>query len=370
MDANVLIPRTSSPYAIPSATLQLTDGSRLYVPAHLLAKSERLSSLGRDGELQIDVSHDVAHVLVHYLFTNDYQCLRPKGSSPNQRLVAEFETSIRVYIAAREYKLPLLEELAKAEITKLGSEFRIPFLFDVVKKAYPHPNEKDTWLRQFLQSRLRTLFTDPKELLEWEPIPEEKPTTVSDILLKDLFQILRENLISDHKISNGIHPEYHSDTSQKEPVTAANKEQLELDESEEAQVAADAKITNGSVKHEVDAENGDWDATKHDVGLAKGEASIIRSDSYIDKSETNTSKSDDEATRNGVHTPVSKADSCEPQISKVEQPSNGVDLVVKPTEEKKDDKDFWGLSLKKKKKKKAAKPFVPESLHEVVTVKP
>ncbi|KAL7805629.1 hypothetical protein V8C26DRAFT_417559 [Trichoderma gracile] len=353
-----------SPYAVPSATLQLKDGSRFFVPAHLLAKSAKLSSLNKDGEFRFDIPHEVAHVIVHYLFTDDYQCLRAKGSSLNQSLVADFETSIRVYIAAREYKLPVLEELAKAEITKLGNEFRIPLVLHLVKKAYPNPIMDDTWLRQFLKSRLKSLFTNPNELLEWDILPEEKPMTIGDILLEDLIELLRESFNPGPKASNGVLHEPQEDTAQGNPVPAPKEEQLQPDEAEQDQVfVADAKVTIGPASLGGDAEEGKRNA-------ANGEVGIIRSHSDMVKSETNTSKSDDETTGNGVQTPVSKADSFEPEIVKVYQPSPGVDYVVKPTEEKKDEKDFWGLSLKKKKKKKAAKPFVPESLHEGVNVKP
>ncbi|EGR44147.1 uncharacterized protein TRIREDRAFT_112578 [Trichoderma reesei QM6a] len=359
-----------SPYTIPSITLKLKDGSRFYVPAHLLAKSEIFSFLNRDGELQLDIPHEVAHVLVHYLFTDDYQCLRAKGSSMNQSLAPDFDTSIRVYSAAQEYKLPRLQELAKAEITRLGNEFRIPLVFDLVRKAYPNPNMDDTWLRQFLRGRLRILFTDPKELLEWDPIPEAKPMTISDMLLEDLIELLQENLSSGHKTSDGLFHDSHEYTTQGTPAPALNEEQPQDTSEQAGGSVVDAKSTNGPARNEADAEDGEMDAAKHDVALAKGDVSIIRSHSDIVKSESNTSKSDDEVTRNGVQTPESKADSCEPEIVKVEQPSPGADHVAKPTEGKKDEKDFWGLTLKKKKKKKAPKPFVSESLPEGVTVKP
>lgn len=38
--------------------------------------------------------------------------LRPKGSSLNEELAAEFTASIRTYALSRDYELPSLEELA------------------------------------------------------------------------------------------------------------------------------------------------------------------------------------------------------------------------------------------------------------------
>ncbi|UKZ81687.1 hypothetical protein TrVFT333_009459 [Trichoderma virens FT-333] len=102
---------------------------------------------------------------------------------------------------------------------------------------------------------------------------------------------------------------------------------------------------------------------KNDVNLANNEDNMRKSDS-------NTSKSDDEITRNGAHTPVSKSGSCEPETPKGDHVINGLDNGAKATEDTKDEKDFWGLSLKKKKKKKAVKGLTAESLQEGVAVKP
>lgn len=349
--------KTSSPYAIPSVTLQLKDASRLYHPAHLLEKSHTLSSLDKGGVYHLDISHDVAHIFVNYLFTDTYQCLRSKGSSPNEKLVAEFLTSIHVYIAARDYKLLLLEELAQAEITKLGNEFRIPLVFDLVQEAYPNPNMDDTWFCQYLKSRLSILFTEPKELLEWDPSAEQRVATISDILLKNMLELLRENVISSHILTNGALNNAQKDPPKVNSVPEPSPEPLKSDDSEKAHTLAfELNSDHEPARSDVETKKSDFNASKNDVDIGKSDSS--------------TNKSDDEITRNGVQTPVSKSESCEPEISKGDHLVNEFEHGVKAPGEKKDEKDFWGLSLKKKKKKKKAiKGLVPESLQEGVTVK-
>ncbi|KAL7929773.1 hypothetical protein V8C35DRAFT_314752 [Trichoderma chlorosporum] len=384
-----------SPYATPSVTLQLKDASRLYLPAHLLSKSPKLSTSDEDGIYHLDIPHDVAHVLVHYLFTDTYQCLRPQGSSMNEQLVAEFLTSIRVYIIARDYQLPSLEELAQAEITRLGDEFRIPLIFDLVQKAYPNPSWNDKWLCQYLKGRLSILFKDPKELLEWDPVIEQQATTISDILLKNMLELLRENNVSSHKLTNGTHevadlPLAHSASGQSiEPLNSTRSEVMELitdkslvengatierdnnaDENSSSAERNDIRAGKDGVdpaKSGIDTEEIRIDTYENHVNLAKNDANLANEDNVIGKSNSNTSKSDDEATRNGIHTPASKSSSGEPDSSKGDPITNG--LGVKAVGDKKEEKDFWGLSLKKKKKKKAAKGLVPESLQEGVAVK-
>ncbi|KAL7905060.1 hypothetical protein GGI35DRAFT_461722 [Trichoderma velutinum] len=384
-----------SPYAAPSVVLQLKDASRLYVPAHLLVKSPQLSSLDEDGIYHLDMPHEVAHVVVHYLFTDTYQCLRPKGSSLNEKLIAEFLTSIRVYVVARDYKLSLLEELAKAEITRLGSEFRIPLVFNLVQEAYPHPSLDDTWLRQYIRNRLSILFTDPKELLEWDPAIEPKPTTISDILLKNMLELLRENIISSHKLSNGIRETSQAGLTQGgsdsvpvqkiEPLKSAESETIELHTDRGSvrdgiELKTSSNNTNESYistvkndfhtdKDDTGADKNGIDTNKNDTTLEKNDVDLVNDDNDMGKSDNTTTKSDDEMTRNGIHTPVSKSGSCEPDSPKGDNVINGLGQQVKVTEDKKDEKDFWGLSLKKKKKKKAAKGLIPESLQEGVAVK-
>lgn len=384
-----------SPYAAPSAVLQLQDASRLYVPAHLLVKSPKLSSPDENGIYHLDMPHEVAHVVVHYLFTDTYQCLRPKGSSQNEKLIAEFLTSIRVYIVARDYKLPLLEELAQAEIIRLGSGFRIPLVFDLVQEAYPHPSLDDTWLRQYLKSRLSILFTDPKELLEWDPALEPKTTTISDILLKNILELLRDNIISSHKLTNGTPEISQAGLIQEDSVPVKTIEPLKSAEPEPETIELDAdrgsvkngvevKTTSNNInesftstvgndihtdKNGIDTDKNGIDTNKIDTTLDKNGVDLVNDDNDMGKSDNTATKSDDELTRNGTHTPVSKSGSCEPESPKGDNVLNGLDQRVKGAEEKLEGKDFWGLSLKKKKKKKAAKGLIPEPLQEGVAVK-
>ncbi|KAH6952353.1 hypothetical protein BKA56DRAFT_242692 [Ilyonectria sp. MPI-CAGE-AT-0026] len=42
-------------------------------------------------------SFDAGHVMVHFLHTGTYQCLRPKGQSPQDKRAAEFTTNVRVF---------------------------------------------------------------------------------------------------------------------------------------------------------------------------------------------------------------------------------------------------------------------------------
>lgn len=333
---------TCSPYATPSATLQLKDASRLYVPAHLLTKSHKISSLYREDVYYLDVSHDVGHVLVHYLFTDTYQCLQSRGSSRNEKLIAEFTTSIHVYIAAREYGLSPLEELAKAEIMRLGDGFRIPEVFEIIQEAYPNPSTDDIWFCDYLKSRLNVLFINPKELIGWDLTAGAKLTTIGEILFRKLLELLQENIISSRNTAIEVLGIAYQDVSCADPGIES--------------VADPAKL-NGSTNDPILTTE------------LNGDAEPTRSDSETKKSEDTTNKSDHEIARNGILNSVPKIESFGPETSKGDILMNEIEQDIKGMEDKKNGNDFWGLGLKKKKKKKATKGLVPEPLQEGVTVK-
>ncbi|KAI1505997.1 hypothetical protein F5X99DRAFT_176979 [Biscogniauxia marginata] len=101
------------------------------------------------------------HVLVHYLFTSMYECLKPRGSSCYEKDAAEFATCVRVYAVARDYELPDLEGLARGEIEKLGNPLQVMEILDVLKHALPNLSVDDMWLRNYLKSLVRPFIDNP-----------------------------------------------------------------------------------------------------------------------------------------------------------------------------------------------------------------
>lgn len=113
----------NSPYAASIIELKLGDGTALKVPSFLLRKCPKLHTKIQTWTQIVsllEITQDIGHVLVHYLFTNTYQCLLPKGTA-HEKMCSEYRTAIRVYGWTRDYELSDLNELAKAEVIRLGS---------------------------------------------------------------------------------------------------------------------------------------------------------------------------------------------------------------------------------------------------------
>ncbi|KAI0173169.1 hypothetical protein GGR52DRAFT_375317 [Hypoxylon sp. FL1284] len=153
----------SSPYTGPHATLHFGDGPPLSVPTALIDKHPKLSSRCEwDTSLHLeDIPGNTGHVLVYHLLTDMYQCLEPKGSSPLEKIAAEFVTSVRVYTIAREYELFTLGTLAKGEVERLGRGLLVTQLLDMVMNAYSPSTADDPWFHTCLKSLIEPLMEHP-----------------------------------------------------------------------------------------------------------------------------------------------------------------------------------------------------------------
>ncbi|KAL6901618.1 hypothetical protein GGI43DRAFT_362518 [Trichoderma evansii] len=225
-----------SPYAFPSIALNFQGGSTLYISAHLLTQSHKLGSMVlQQNTLQFtDVSADSGHVLVHYLFTGTYQCLRPKKLSVQDGVAAEFLTSVRVYNVAQTYTLQPLVELAKDEIQKLGKNLRTTLIFDLVKDAYPSPRTDDIWLSTYLKAQLRLFLESPLKSLAEKKVEDQAAMSISDLLFKSMSEIYHEHTVSLHEGQSQAMGQASTNTAKE------SEEQASEDAEEQAAREADA----------------------------------------------------------------------------------------------------------------------------------
>jgi hypothetical protein len=145
--------------------------------------------------LRLDrVTSAVGHVLFYYLLTDTYQCLRPKGASRHEKIVDEITTGIRVYVAAREYELLPLQKFAEHEIRRLADELPFTLVLNLFQEFDLKPTAEDTWVSDYVQLGLKSLFENPRALLEYSD-PQVTPDVVSfsDIILKNLAELLAIN---------------------------------------------------------------------------------------------------------------------------------------------------------------------------------
>ncbi|UPL04233.1 hypothetical protein LCI18_015167 [Fusarium solani-melongenae] len=128
-----------SPYASELCTISFGDGKSLHVPRGLLCKVDHLFSGSKVAPAYkscfYEMSSKTGHVLIHFLISGVYQCLRPQGDSLEERRVSEFKTALDVYAAAESLQLPRLRDLARQEITRLGDNLTLPSIISAIEDS-------------------------------------------------------------------------------------------------------------------------------------------------------------------------------------------------------------------------------------------
>ncbi|KAI1464044.1 uncharacterized protein F4812DRAFT_444327 [Daldinia caldariorum] len=186
----------SSPYAGPHTTLRCADGLPFSVPTSLVNKFFWLNLPGLTHYF-INVPSDCGHVIVHYLFTGTYQCLKPEGASQQDRDIAEFTTCARVYKIAGDYLLFGLRNLTRDEMERLARRLQVTQLLDVMKDVHPTIKDTDIWLRHFLKSLVERLIDNP-----WIPILYESSqrlgnnTSIASVLVGTSIELCRAKLLT------------------------------------------------------------------------------------------------------------------------------------------------------------------------------
>ncbi|KAI1074995.1 hypothetical protein F5B20DRAFT_417150 [Whalleya microplaca] len=186
----------SSPYTAPYTTLYFGDGPPLSVPVALIDRHPTLSFRRRGMSLNLeDIPGDSGHIIVHYLFTGTYQCLKPKGSSPSEKRASEFATSVRMYTILQDYELPALKELVRGEMKRLGRGLPVTQLFNVMTDAHAAPKADDIWLRDYIKSLVEPLFEDPHTSLEDGALESpSQNSSLASVLLGAMIALCREKM--------------------------------------------------------------------------------------------------------------------------------------------------------------------------------
>ncbi|KAI1026675.1 hypothetical protein LB505_000887 [Fusarium chuoi] len=65
-----------------------------------------------------DYPFSVGHILIHYLITDQYQCLKPEGETEDERSCSELATAFKAHAAAVDLELPLSGDYSKLRVIR------------------------------------------------------------------------------------------------------------------------------------------------------------------------------------------------------------------------------------------------------------
>ncbi|KAK3402487.1 hypothetical protein B0T20DRAFT_474294 [Sordaria brevicollis] len=223
----------TSPYASPACNLPFA--SPMVVALDVLKnKAPKLYAAydSQDPELPT-ISEEVGHVIVHYLYTNKYESLKPQGADKLAKQIVELKTAIKVYIFARAYELPDLVRLAERNIEKYGDGMALPTLLEVASDAYPGLVDSDQWFIGYLKKRIRVHLNDASSLLGSDLLQRlSHILSPNKILLRIVLEVCCEQMTNPkQELSSPItSPESSRATSRTRDVSREERKQSPLAE--------------------------------------------------------------------------------------------------------------------------------------------
>ncbi|KAF7546559.1 hypothetical protein G7Z17_g8354 [Cylindrodendrum hubeiense] len=226
------------PYANPAVALHFRNGHSLYIPGELLKKYPRLASQGKSptdsssAPPEYSESHlsnvplAIGHVLIHFLITGSYQCLKPKQATDSQKNASEFTTALRVYSAAKTFNLTSLVDLSGGEIRRLGNKLSLPCIIDIMEGEDENPIHIP-WVAVYLESRVQSFLAISSRAAAKQLLSElETPPTTSKLILRSMIALRSRELPLEEELRGSD----DSRADQSESSQATQAEEVKEDE--------------------------------------------------------------------------------------------------------------------------------------------
>lgn len=139
-----------------------------------------------------DVSIDVGHVLVNWLYTGTYQVLNrgpSSGPSPQQAL----KTAFGVYSLAAQFDLPDLYSLAARELSQLKTQIDLGSFIEAIRDVYPQTLGKDPWIQSFIAQYIKDAMNKAKTAPPAaEPEADDQDMTIVKLTVRGLLDACGE----------------------------------------------------------------------------------------------------------------------------------------------------------------------------------
>jgi hypothetical protein len=104
-----------------------------------------------------DVDEDIGHTIMHYLYTGNYETVKPPSTSELPTRATEYTRSVFAYRVAVRHGLDGLTEHAKRYIQTFDKEVSIIDIISLGRKAFPKISE-EPWFSEYLTARITASF--------------------------------------------------------------------------------------------------------------------------------------------------------------------------------------------------------------------
>ncbi|KAF5585279.1 hypothetical protein FPCIR_8359 [Fusarium pseudocircinatum] len=163
------------------------------VPVHILSKNvtEELGPKSASPILDMqDIGNDTAHVIIHFFYTKQYNCIKPWGLSGDTAKGYELRVSLQVIEAARKLKLQALVDLAKRQCARVCREMDLLNLVAILGKMNIDTKNFPE-LAQHISLHLEKVLADPHSEVASNLLSRTNSNSITDILVRKLVMSAR-----------------------------------------------------------------------------------------------------------------------------------------------------------------------------------
>jgi hypothetical protein len=168
------------------------------IPRHIITNHPKfatfLTSLERNkGYDFTNVNRRVGHVLLHFLFTGEYQALPVVEGTTEKTRREKFSEIINIYLEASQMGLDGLVTISESEIERQGKSITSAEVFAIIDKDFYQDAIIGEWLKRYLLRRASNDYEElkPDDVKKIQQGPIEKRTLIS-LLLEASMELKKE----------------------------------------------------------------------------------------------------------------------------------------------------------------------------------
>ncbi|KAF4946768.1 hypothetical protein FGADI_10972 [Fusarium gaditjirri] len=222
MDRDNLNPPETSQYTGDICSILFQSQGPLLIPRTILKKCPKLAvrldkkhifSKPLDTVDIEDYPFSVGHIIIHYLITDKYQCLKPEGQTEDEQNCSELATAFRAHAAAVDLELTWLQLLASSEMRRLEGKLSLVLITRTLNDTDLPLDLYPTITANFMSYVILSEFPS-KECRDKMMNQLGVPENVAMVLVKFFLQSKGIGFTQSHDNETGMEDEKDLDTSQ------------------------------------------------------------------------------------------------------------------------------------------------------------
>ncbi|BCS00279.1 uncharacterized protein AKAW2_50620A [Aspergillus luchuensis] len=161
----------TSPYGDLPIVISIGRGTQYFVPRDIAGQILSLQDHWDKNDSRIarfpEVDDDIGHTFIHYLYTGDYQTLKPASTSNMPWRAIEYRRSVLAYSAGTRCGVDGLVHHGRKYMQIFDKDVSLFDMIDLGRECFPRIDE-DRWYSEYLTNRIMTSFESEEGIFQQE----------------------------------------------------------------------------------------------------------------------------------------------------------------------------------------------------------